>query len=425
MLDVSARTDGSSRFGENNRYANFWSFGAMWQLKGENFLKDVKWINGLSLKYSTGISGNAEVLNDYMYLPKVGVANITYGGRKGYNLSDLGNSDLQWQKQLKHTFAVNAELFEGLQFSVDFYKRIIYDMIISVEIPRTTGFQSFTTNDMEFLNKGIDVSLSFTPIKGRKGYVSTWASFNYNREEIVSLSQNARTYFRDNADFLYQIGKPSTFYYPIFHQVNPQTRAPEWFVPNADVSVQNNDPNNVTSTFNSVALKQNTDILKNSPINGGLGFNGSYGDISFQLYFSYSLGKYMINQDRFFTENPANSAFLGADNQSTAIFDYWKKTGDIARFPDPKQGHKFTQYDSRLIEDASYLRLRGITLTYSLPQKYVKEIGAFKNIRFFTSMNNVLTFTKFSGADPEIDAPASFGVNPSTRETTFGVDLKF
>lgn len=429
MIDVALRRDGSSRFGQNNRYANFWSFGAMWQLKGEKFLKDVKWVDGLSVKFSTGVSGNAEVLGEYEYLPKVSIGGVngpTYAGIRGYSLTSLGNPNLQWQKQLKHTLAINTELFNRLQLSVDLYRRIISDMIVNVEIPRVSGFSSFVSNDMEFENRGIDVSLSFTPIKAKNGYLTFWKSFNYNQERINKLPQGADTYYREGADFFYQVGKSPTYFYPLYNRVNPDNGAPEWFVPGADLSVKTTDAGNVTSTFNANALRQNTNILRNPPINGGFGLNGSYKDWSLQLYFSYTIGKYMINKDRFFTENPlTGTAFIGADNQSVAIFDYWKKPGDVTRFPDPTQGYRFTQYDSRLLEDASYLRFRGITLTYTLPQRYLKEIKAFKSIRFFASMNNVMTFTKFTGADPEIDAPVSFGVNPSTKETTFGIDFKF
>lgn len=423
FIDLSGRRDGSSRFGRNNRYANFWAAGAMWSLSRENFLKNVSWINNLSLKASIGTSGNAEVLSEYESLSLVNTE-ATYNETAGYLLYAAGNPNLQWQRQLKATIGLNAELFNFASLSLEAYRRTISDMIVSANVPFVNGFGNIRVNGAKFQNEGIDLSLSVTPIRQKNFSFTTYVSGNYNRERILELPDGATSYYDPSRDFLYVVGEPIMFFYPIFKGVNSQTGAPEWYVPAADPTVKTTDDSNVTSTFNSVSLKQNTGIRRTAPFNGGFGFSSTiYNNLLVNVDFSFSKGKYMINRDRYFTENPFAFAFAGTDNQSTVIFDYWKQPGDVTRFP--SQMYEFTQYDSRLIEDASFIRLKNVMVSYGLPQDVIKQIGFFKDIRFSVTGRNLLTFTDYTGADPEIDASSSLGVNPSTREFTFGIDVKF
>lgn len=423
FFDISGRRDGSSRFGKNNRYANFWAAGAMWSLSRENFLKNVSWIDNLSLKVSTGTSGNAEILDEYASLSLVNTEAV-YNEAAGYLLADPGNPNLQWQKQRKTTVGLNAELFNAVSLSVDLYKRVISDMIVSANVPFVNGFGSIRVNGAKFQNRGIDVSLAVTPIQQKNFRLTTYVSFNYNQEKVLELPDGATSFYDPSRDFIYVVGEPMTFYYPIFKGVNSDTGAPEWYLPSNDPSVKTTDDSSVTSTFDAIALKQNTKLRRTAPFNGGFGFNTFiYENFSVNVDFSFAKGKYMINRDRYFTENPAPFAFVGTDNQSTVIFDYWKQPGDVTRFP--ARGYEFTQYDSRLIEDASFIRLKNVMLSYSLPQEVIKEIGFFKDIRLSLIGRNLLTFTNYTGVDPETDATMSFGVNPSTREFTFGIDVKF
>ncbi len=422
FLDFSARRDGSSRFGKNNRYANFWSAGAMWALSKENFLKNVSWLDHLSLKFSTGTSGNAEVLGEYDAKDLV-LTEAVYDSKTGYLLKSPGNPDLQWQKQRKTTVGLNAELFKTVSLNVDLYERTISDMIVSSPIPYVNGFGYTRVNGTKLQNRGIDISLSVTPIQQNNFRLTTYASLNYNQERILELPNGLSSFYNPSGDFIYVVGKPTTYFYPIFKGVNSDTGAPEWYVPSDDRTVKTTNDNNITSSFEATTLKQNTELRRTAPFNGGFGFNAFfYNCISLNVDFSFSQGKYIIHRDRYFTERP-DFAFIGTSNQSRVIFDYWKNPGDVTRFP--AKSYKFTEYDSRLIEDASFIRMKNVMLSYSLPNDIIKEIGFFRDIRVSVTGRNLLTFTKYTGADPEIDAASSLGAYPSTKEYVFGIDITF
>jgi hypothetical protein len=184
--------------------------------------------------------------------------------------------------------------------------------------------------------------------------------------------------------------------------------------------VSNKDPKNVTSTFSATALQQSTGIKRYPPFNGGFGFNGGYKGIFMSADFTFSQGKHLINNDRYFFENP--NQFPGY-NQSRTVQNYWKQAGDVTPFP--KYGVQFTQFDSRLIEDASFMRLKGVTLGYVVPQDLINRTHIVKGAKVYVTGRNLWTTTKYSGPDPEVDSNLSIGVNPNTKQVAFGVEVKF
>lgn len=426
FFDLSARRDGSSRFGANNRYANFWAVGALWKIAEEPFLKKYSWLNNLDVKFSIGTSGNADVISEYASLALVRNDNF-YKKRPGYLLSDPGNPDLQWQKQLKTTIGLNLALFKKVSLNVDFYERKTTNMLGYIHRPSFTGTMGIMENGGEFRNRGIDVSFSATLLSDQKNkfYITPFVSFNYNQEMILSLHEGKKHILGESSPVSQIVGQPLVYVYPIFKHVNPDTGRSEWYLPGEDVTQLVKDDSRVTTTFDAYDLRQNTGIRRNPPFNGGFGLNAGYRAFTLQMAFSFSAGKYMINGDRYYTENPIATTFHSDNNQSKTIFDNWKKPGDIARFPSYQHGDLFTQYDSRLIEDASFIRMKDITISYAVPEETIKQIGFFKQIRFFGTGRNLLTFTKYTGLDPEFDVDISSGANPSTKQYTFGIEVQF
>lgn len=210
------------------------------------------------------------------------------------------------------------------------------------------------------------------------------------------------------------------FFYPVFKGINSENGNPEWYLPSENIAEETRDEARVANSFNSERLTQNTGINRYAPINGGFGFSAAYKALSLQVDFSFSQGKYLINNDRYFSENP--TSFQGY-NQSKVVQDYWKKPGDQSRFP--KWGTRFTEFDTRLLEDASFIRMKNVTLAYTLPNEILKQVGFFNEIRFYTTGRNLLTWTKYTGPDPEIDSNRALGANPNTRQYVFGVEVKF
>ena len=133
------------------------------------------------------------------------------------------------------------------------------------------------------------------------------------------------------------------------------------------------------------------------------------------------MGKYLINNDRYFYENP--NVFAGY-NQSKTVLDYWKEPGDITRFPGYDVA-QFTQFDSRLIEDASFMRLKNLTIGYTIPENIITKTGFISGARVFATGRNLFTVTNYSGPDPEVDSNLTLGANPNTKQYTFGVEITF
>ena len=417
FVTLTARQDQSSRFGRNNRTANFWSVGGMWKAKSETFLQDVAWLNDLSVKATYGTSGNSDIGN-YDNLAKV--STLQYGGQTGWQVSYPGNPNLSWEQQSQANFGITARLFNRLDLEVEYYNRVTSDMLIDVPYPYTSGFDEITANTGSLRNSGVDVAISGDVIRTRDAYLTPYVNFNYNKNEVTELFQGKEYWIIPNTGVSWAVGQPVSFFYPIFAGVNPQTGLPEWYQRNPDDIVDTRkDPNAVTSDFNEAELEQNTGIKRYPPFNGGFGLNGGYKGFSLSVDFSFSQGKYLINNDRYFFENP--EVFFGF-NQLKTVQDYWKKPGDVTRFP--KLGEQFTEFDSRLIEDASFLRMKGITVGYTFSEDLLGATNFLTGARLYVTGRNLLTFTKYSGPDPEVDTNLTLGANPNTKQVVFGIDIK-
>ena len=419
FLDFSLRRDGSSKFSPNHKYANFWSVGAMWKLKKEKFLKDVTAVDDLSLKFSVGTSGNSSIGN-YTHLA-LASSSSQYNSKKGYSIGTAGNPELTWENQTKYTVGLAAKLFDRSNLEVDVYRRIATDMLMSVPTPLTTGFSTTSKNVGKLQNQGIDVLLSVDVYKNKERniYVTPYINFNYNVNKVLELFQDRNHWYLSNSKMGYVKGESIKYFYPIFKGINPANGDPEWYLPGDDFTKTQKDDSKITNKF-SEALLQNTGYDRIAPFNGGFGLSANYKGLSLQLAFSFSQGGYTMNRDKFFTQNP--SLFAQRFNQDRAVLNYWKAPGDNAQFP--RWGKRFTENDTRLFEENSFIRLKTATLSYALSPEALKQVGFFDTVRFYVTGRNILTWTNYTGIDPEIDYVA-LGDNPNTKQYVFGVELKF
>ena len=421
FLDLSVRQDASSRFGRENSKANFWAAGAMWNLKRESFLANNNFITSMNLRASVGTSGNSEFSTAWStlnYGHLATVATTLYGGGTGWIISGPGNPNLTWENQFKGSIGTNLVLADRYRINLEYYDRRTTDMLLSVPQPYTSGFANINENVGAMQNRGIDLEFSFDATRSRDFYFTPYVNFSYNKNKVTELFQGLEFWMIPNTGVAWAIGQPVAFYYPIFAGIDPADGKPMWYVPGDDISVTTKGE--TTKVFNEAALMQNTGIQRYAPVTGGFGLSTGYKGIGLQLDFSYVSGKYLLNNDRYFFENP--STFPGF-NQSSTILDYWKKEGDVTRFP--AYGTQFTQFDSRLIENASFMRLKNAMVSYQLPAALVQRTGIMKGSRIFVQGRNLLTFTKYEGPDPEHDINLSLGVNPNTRQYAVGITLNF
>ena len=423
FIDGSVRQDKSSRFGAAKQSATFYSVGAMWKLKQESFLKDVKWIDDISLRASTGTSGNSEIGN-YESLATAS-ASGNYNGQFGLTNSAPGNSQLGWERQQKTSVGVKTSFLDRIRLDLEYYYRTTSSQLINVPQVFTTGYANVRTNVGALQNKGLDVTLDFDILRRdapHGAYITPYFNANFNRNKITELFQGKNYYILPNTGVLWAIGQPVSFVYPIWKGVDPSNGLPQWYVPNTGDGVINTrkDEAAITNSFSSAGLNQNTGLERYPWLNGGFGFNAGYENFYTSVDFTFSQGKNLTNNDRYFFENP--TTFVGF-NQSTTVLDYWKTPGQIATFPALSQ--QFTQFDSRLIEDASFIRLKSLQVGYTFKSSLLEKTKVINGAKIFFLARNLLTFTHYSGPDPEVDTNVTLGVNPNTKQVGFGLQLTF
>lgn len=392
----------------------------MWKISNEQFLKHSDWINSLSLKASYGTQGNASIGN-YTHLGLVAVSSAKYNDNTYTYLSSPSNESLIWEKQNLLTVSLSSRLFDKVNLDLDFYNRVTSDMLLDVPQPYTTGFSEVTGNVGALQNTGVDITLGVDVLKGKDYGLNLHTTFNYNEEKITELFDGRQRWEIANTGLAYVVGSPIMFYYPIYAGVDPEDGAPMWYLPGEDKDVCTKDPARTTKEFNSEELTQNTGIRLNAPISGGFGFNAYWRGFAVNADFSYFCGKYIINNDAFFYANPAY--FLGY-NTSKSVSDFWTPYNRNAEYPDWSKGYEM-QFDTHILEDASFLRLKSLVVAYSLPAKWFKNSSVLQGVRLSVTGRNLFTLTKYTGLDPEVDGNLTLGLPGNTRQVLGGIELTF
>lgn len=415
FADFSVRRDGSSRFGTDKRYANFWAVGAMWNAKKESFLQDIDLLSSLNIKFSYGTSGNSDIGN-YDNLALVGATQ--YNSSTGWNISTPGNPKLGWEEQTKATLGVKFSLYDDrYRFNIEAYSRKTTNMLIETPYPYTSGFGSILSNVGELKNTGIDFEFNFDILRGKDYFVSPYVNFNYNKNEVTELFQGLDVWIIPNTGVCWAVGKPVSYFYPVFAGIDKEDGAPMWYKPGTDITKKSTKE--TTKEFKPT-LEQNTGIKRYAPFTGGFGLNAGWKGINLSADFSFAQGKYLINNDKYFFENPF---VFGGFNQQNTVLDYWKKPGDVTKFP--STDYQFMQFDSRMLENASFIRLKSLSIAYTFTDKVLSHTKFFTSARIFLTGRNLLTFTNYSGPDPEIDSNLTLGANPNTRQYSLGIMLSF
>lgn len=434
FLDFVIRNDASSRFGENHRNATFYSLGLLWKAKKESFLKNLSWLNTLDFKASYGTQGNAAI-GDYEALATVSKGG-QYNGVSGWRLANPGNPDLTWEAQDKLTVGVTADLFDRFHINLEFYNRVTNNMLMDVPQPYSSGLQiddygfaSIKKNVGKYQNRGIDLTLSGDILKGKDYGLSTYFNMNYNQDKILELFDGRDFWMLPNYGYGYIVGKPVMFINPAFKDINPENGRPRWYLPakNGDGTpnkkITQRDDSQVTEEFNT-NLEQNLGINRFPPINGGFGLSANWKGLSLQADFAFVLGKYMITNESLFIRNP----FHYGRNNDRDVVNYWKKKGDVAKYPslEYQKAGMATEFDDRLLSNASFMRLKNLTLGYELQQSLLKKhLKLITGAKVYLTSRNLFTVTNYEGIDPEVDSNVSFHTNPNTKQYVVGVELTF
>ncbi len=411
-IDATYRRDGSSLFGADNRYANFWSVGAMWNMKREKFFEDVTWLDKLQLSSSYGTVGNSGIDN---YL-SIGVVSATtqYNGKRTWYLGTPGNSKLTWETLRTFNVALDFRIFNRFETKIEFYDKMTRDMLLEIPWSYATGFDGGWGNVGNMVNRGIEATFTYDFIRTNNTFLQASLNVAYNKDKITKLFDGRDEFRLPDYGLCYKVGKSAgDIWYVKSAGVDPANGRPLWY----------DKDGNVTDTYpedDRVHLGQS----RYAPWSAGLSIDFSWKQLTFQAQFSGMFEKYMINNDRFFFTRPL-SITGGANGARELLYETWTTPGQIAKYPAPKH-YLDSTFDSRLVENASFVRLKGVTISYSLNKNALSKLGGvLTGVRFYVTGRNLLTFTKYTGWDPEPNTNLSLAAYPNTKQYSAGIELTF
>ncbi len=408
-LELSGRADASSRFGRSGRWAGFGSVGLMWNMLNEDFLAPSRsWLTFAQIALSSGTAGNSEIPN-YNHLALVGNAG-DYVGTPGLAPISQGNENLHWESTWTTNLAFHFGFWNRLNVDLELYNKYTYNMLMLV--PKSysdNGFGSNWDNVGAMVNRGAELNLTGTALQIGD---FTWmlnANVSYNHNRITELYGGVDEYEMASTSLKLVVGHDSgEFYLNRFAGVNPANGDALWYTADGQITDELRDEDRVMvgKSFN-------------APWAGGFGTTFSWKGLSLSAQFSWVADRWVINNDRYYQES--NGRFQ-TYNQSVKLLDRWKEPGDISETP--RHG-EFMEFDDRLLEDASFLRLKNLMLSYQIPSNVIQRSGFIEGLRVYFQAQNLLTFTNFSGLDPEGVGNIYIAQYPMSRQFTFGLDLTF
>lgn len=426
-LSSSIRTDGSSRFGDNNKYGVFYSVGGSWRLTEEEWMQEISWLNNLKLRASYGTSGNNRIGN-YKANSLYG-SGANYGGFPGLTPVQLENQDISWEKITSTNIGVETRVFNRLSGTFEYYTRRSDGLLYGKPLSASKGFSSLLTNLAEMKNSGAEATFSYDVINSNDLNYTVSLNISKNRNEVLKLTTDALK----SGTKLIEVG--SDFYQFFMRDwagVNPDNGQPMWFAnAQSDDDINNENPESayldplgsgrqVTSSYNDAERVRLGSAMPD--FYGGFNNNLSYKNFDLSFYFYFSVGGQVYNSDY---AGSMHDGTQPGSNLAVDAGDAWtpnNKYTDVPRYVINGEDAG-NQMSSRFLEDASYLRLKNITLGYTLPNELCERIK-LRGLRVFAAGENLWTLTKYKGFDPEgaMNGTTNSSI-PGVKVITFGVKM--
>ena len=413
-FDASIRRDASSRFNDTNKWGTFWSVSGLWNMHEEDFLKDSEIVDLLKLRASYGTSGNDRITGG-----RFGGTTLTsnlYSVGGGYNASQavfassLANPDLKWETTEQYNVGVDFGLFGRVTGTLDFYDKRTKDLFYATPNTLISTFGTISRNIGSMSNKGVELSLNVDVINNDDFRWSVNGQASINKNEITDLLDGELI---ESGRIALQEGKPFNSFYAVrWAGVNPSNGQPIYL--DAD-----GNPTSQYNTDNRVFIDKGTI----PELTGGFGTEISYKGLSLNALFSFVGDVYRYNGAIGVAEDPT---LIAVANMSTSMNNIWRQPGDVTDMPSTATGSTRNLLTDRYVENASYVRLRNITLAYSLQRDILDRIP-ISGARIYLQGENLITWTGYRGFDPEADAfrVTDFFNFPTPRIITLGLDLQF
>lgn len=415
-LSASFRTDGSSRFHKDNRWGQFWSVGANWRISREKFMKDVSWVDNLSMKVSYGVQGNDNIGTYYAWqsLYNFGSSNADY---PGLSASSLGNPDLKWEKNANLNAGVEGRFMNRFNVAVEWYSRKTTDMLMLFPMASSLGFDGYNKNIGSMRNTGWDITLGADIFQGD--------SFNWRFTVMGSTVKNKVLQLADKPEIIsgnYIIKEGETlnsFYTATSAGVDPATGKQLYWVWDTDKNGVRGEKYISDSQSKATACKE-IQGSRIPDIYGSFSNEFRYKNFDLSVLCTYSVGGKVL-------DGVYNTLMYGnyiGQAKSAHLERAWKQPGDITDVPRIEIGKSYIITDNNLI-NASYLAIKNITLGYTLPAKVLKSLG-LESLRLTATGDNLVLFNHLKGMDPQYNftGGTNFGYVP-VRTISFGIDVTF
>jgi TonB-linked SusC/RagA family outer membrane protein len=412
------RADGSSRFGTNNKWGYFPAVGAGWRISEENFLQALPQISNLKLRGSYGITGNQGGIDDYasqgLWTGGFGYSDAA-GGNEGPGTAPLqiANPDLKWEKTTQLSIGADLGLFNNrINAELNIYDKLTQDVLLLIATPGSSGFTSYLTNYGEIRNRGFELSVNSVNLKTNNFSWKTDFNISRNKNIIENIPADIPFAGRD----LIRLQKGHAMYsYWLYKQlyVDSKTGDAVFEDLNKDGKITAEDRQIVGSTW--------------PEFFGGLNNTFTFKNFDLNVFFTYSYGNYVWNHNRMLGETggtlDANRVLLASQ------LDRWTAVGQNTNTPRLTTENYSRQENSRFLEDGSYVRLRSLTLGYTLPRRATHSIGIEK-ARIYVAGSNLLLITDYTGADPESNIGTEniqgydYGTPPQPRTIQVGLNVQ-
>ncbi len=413
-LSATFRRDGSSRLGSNNRWGNFWSVSAAWRMTKENFMQDVAWLNDFKLRASYGVNGTLP--NSYYGHLSLFGSGYDYQDEPGSAPTSIPNPDLAWEKNNNLNVGFDATLWDRVNLTFDYYHKKTKDLLQSVPVSYITGFSSSLQNVGSMVNKGIEIDLGVDIFKDTQVKWNTGIILSHNKNEVTKLYEGKDIISGSS------IIREGEAYYSFWSRewagVDSETGEEMWVLntENPDGSLNKELTKDPSKAQRIVVGKADPDLT------GGWRNTVTWKGLSLNALFSFSLGgKIMDDPALLYTDSDGENPFY---NIGKAQLKRWQKPGDKTDVPRRINGYQYARYGSdRHMESSNHLRLKSVTLSYALPQAWMKKSG-LNSVRIFASGTNLLTWAKYDNIDPEqpIDGFATWSM-PPLKTCTFGIEI--
>jgi TonB-linked SusC/RagA family outer membrane protein len=434
LLTATGRYDGSSKFGEGNRYGFFPSGSIGWRLSEESFLNDADFLGNLKLRASYGTTGNQDI-GTYAALARLNPEQTVFGDQIviGVEPAAVANPELKWEETSQLNIGVDATLFDGLiSITSDYYLKKTSDLLLAVALPSQTGFQSTIRNVGDVQNRGLEIALE---LNARLGEVLWNSNFNMtkNINEVKNLGGNNDQIFPGTAvggissindqTIIIKKGEPLGSFYGFTEDglFQSQEEIQNSAQPNAEVGEPRFRDLNTDGIIDD---GDKTIIGQGQPtLYGGFSNSFIYKQLQLQVQLTGSFGNDILNTSRLELES-VNGAF----NNLATVLDRWTPDNTDTDIPKAKASGYPYLVTSRFIEDGSYIRIQNVTLSYNIPQGLISE--NLRNSSVYLTATNLYTFTGYSGYDPEINLQGGSNVaysvdyNPYPRARTFTLGLR-